>query len=158
MRRSDARCSWPPLHARGPRSSSARIIRRHLTRADDTIAATLFLHFFERDYEVTGGSDLDSMMQQAQEMQEKMGREMKEMVVEASAGGGAVTVKMRGDFEVVEPHDLARSRKGRRRRDDPGPDRRRTQRSPPQGRRIAKRQARRNAAAGDYDVNALILS
>ena len=28
--------------------------------------------------------------------------EVKEMVVEASAGGGAVTVKMRGDFEVVE--------------------------------------------------------
>lgn len=48
-----------------------------------------------------GGMDLNAMMQQAQEMQEKMGREMKETVVEASAGGGAVTVKMRGDFEVV---------------------------------------------------------
>ena len=45
--------------------------------------------------------DLESMMRQAQEMQEKMGREMKEMTVEAAAGGGAVTVKMRGDFEVV---------------------------------------------------------
>ncbi len=48
-----------------------------------------------------GGFDLESMMRQAQEMQEKMGREMKEMTVEAAAGGGAVTVKMRGDFEVV---------------------------------------------------------
>lgn len=48
-----------------------------------------------------GGMDLESMMRQAQQMQEQMGREMKEMVVEASAGGGAVTVKMRGDFEVV---------------------------------------------------------
>ena len=48
-----------------------------------------------------GGLDLESMMRQAQEMQEKMGREMKEMTVEAAAGGGAVTVKMRGDFEVV---------------------------------------------------------
>jgi DNA-binding YbaB/EbfC family protein len=48
-----------------------------------------------------GGLDLNSMMQQAQQMQEKMGREMKEMVVDAAAGGGAVTVKMRGDFEVV---------------------------------------------------------
>jgi len=48
-----------------------------------------------------GGMDLESMMRQAQEMQEKMGREMKEMTVEAAAGGGAVTVKMRGDFEVV---------------------------------------------------------
>lgn len=41
------------------------------------------------------------MMRQAQEMQETMGREMKQMTVEAAAGGGAVTVKMRGDFEVV---------------------------------------------------------
>src|ERR1041384_1137696 len=49
-----------------------------------------------------GGFDLNSMMKQAQQMQEKMGREMKEMVVDAAAGGGAVTVKMRGDFEVLE--------------------------------------------------------
>jgi DNA-binding YbaB/EbfC family protein len=49
-----------------------------------------------------GGFDINSMMKQAQQMQEKMGREMKEMVVEAAAGGGAVTVKMRGDFEVLD--------------------------------------------------------
>lgn len=42
------------------------------------------------------------MMKQAQQMQEKMGREMKEMVVDAAAGGGAVTVKMRGDFEIMD--------------------------------------------------------
>ncbi len=48
-----------------------------------------------------GGMDIGSMMRQAQQMQEQMGREMKEMAVEASAGGGAVTVKMRGDFEVM---------------------------------------------------------
>lgn len=48
-----------------------------------------------------GGMDLNSMMRQAQEMQEKMGREMKELIVESAAGGGAVSVKMRGDFEVV---------------------------------------------------------
>jgi hypothetical protein len=48
-----------------------------------------------------GGFDLNSMMQQAQKMQEQMGKEMKEMTVDASAGGGAVTVKMRGDFEVL---------------------------------------------------------
>ena len=47
------------------------------------------------------GLDLDAMMQQAQQMQEQMGREMKETTVEATAGGGAVSVKMRGDFEVV---------------------------------------------------------
>ncbi len=53
------------------------------------------------EMKLPGGLDLNSMMQQAQQMQEKMGREMKEMVVDAAAGGGAVTVKMRGDFEVV---------------------------------------------------------
>jgi DNA-binding YbaB/EbfC family protein len=34
-------------------------------------------------------------------MQEEMGKQMKEMTVDATAGGGAVTVKMRGDFEVI---------------------------------------------------------
>ncbi|MBX3298164.1 MAG: YbaB/EbfC family nucleoid-associated protein [Acidobacteria bacterium] len=48
-----------------------------------------------------GGMDLGSMMRQAQQMQEQMGREMKNLVVDAAAGGGAVSVKMRGDFEVV---------------------------------------------------------
>ena len=48
-----------------------------------------------------GGFDMQAMMKQAQQMQEQMGKEMKETVVDASAGGGAVTVKMRGDFEVV---------------------------------------------------------
>jgi DNA-binding YbaB/EbfC family protein len=49
-----------------------------------------------------GGFDLQSMMKQAQQMQEQMGKEMKEMVVDAAVGGGAVSVKMRGDFEVIE--------------------------------------------------------
>ena len=45
--------------------------------------------------------DLGSMMRQAQEMQEQMAREMKQLTVDAAAGGGAVSVKMRGDFEVI---------------------------------------------------------
>ena len=45
---------------------------------------------------------MQSMMKQAQQMQEQMGKEMKNTIVDASAGGGAVSVKMRGDFEVVE--------------------------------------------------------
>jgi len=49
-----------------------------------------------------GGFDMQSMMKQAQQMQEQMGKEMKQTIVDASAGGGAVSVKMRGDFEVVE--------------------------------------------------------
>ena len=49
-----------------------------------------------------GGFDMNSMMKQAQKMQEEMGKQMKTTVVDASAGGGAVSVKMRGDFEVLE--------------------------------------------------------
>jgi DNA-binding YbaB/EbfC family protein len=49
-----------------------------------------------------GGFDMNSMMKQAQKMQEEMGKQMKEMTVDATAGGGAVKVKMRGDFEVIE--------------------------------------------------------
>lgn len=49
-----------------------------------------------------GGLDLNSMMKQAQKMQEEMGKKMKSTVVDATAGGGAVSVRMRGDFEVVE--------------------------------------------------------
>ena len=49
-----------------------------------------------------GGFDMNSMMKQAQKMQEQMGKEMKELKVDASAGGGAVNVTMRGDFEVLE--------------------------------------------------------
>ena len=49
-----------------------------------------------------GGMDMNAMMKQAQAMQEQMARDMKETVVDASAGGGAVSVKMRGDFEVLE--------------------------------------------------------
>lgn len=45
--------------------------------------------------------DINAMMQQAQQMQEQMGRQMKELLVDAAAGGGAVKVKMRGDFEVI---------------------------------------------------------
>jgi DNA-binding YbaB/EbfC family protein len=56
----------------------------------------------EKEMKFPGGFDLNSMMKQAQQMQEEMGKQMKSTVVDASAGGGAVTIKMRGDFEVLE--------------------------------------------------------
>ena len=57
---------------------------------------------FDRARDVTHAQLGDlPVLKQAQQMQEKMGKEMKETVVDATAGGGAVTVKMRGDFEVV---------------------------------------------------------
>ena len=60
--------------------------------------------------------NIQKLMQQAQQMQAKLQREMQEMVVEATVGGGMVTVKMSGtkqlvaveiDPEVLDPEDPA---------------------------------------------------
>jgi DNA-binding YbaB/EbfC family protein len=48
-----------------------------------------------------GGFNMEQMMKQAQSMQQKMQKEMDELQVEASAGGGVVTVQMKGNHEVV---------------------------------------------------------
>src|SRR5437879_7503799 len=45
--------------------------------------------------------NIQSIMKQAQHMQEKMAREMEELRVEASAGGGVVSVQMKGDHEII---------------------------------------------------------
>jgi DNA-binding YbaB/EbfC family protein len=49
-----------------------------------------------------GGLNIQGMMKQAQQMQEKMAREMEELRVDASAGGGVVTVAMKGNHEIIE--------------------------------------------------------
>lgn len=49
--------------------------------------------------------NLNQIMQQAQQMQAEMAKaqeELKSEVVEASAGGGMVTVKVTGDLEIQE--------------------------------------------------------
>ena len=60
--------------------------------------------------------NIQQMMKQAQQMQEKLQKQMAEMRVEASAGGGMVTVTMSGakqvlglkiDPEVVSKDDVA---------------------------------------------------
>ncbi|MDQ3908217.1 MAG: YbaB/EbfC family nucleoid-associated protein [Acidobacteriota bacterium] len=48
-----------------------------------------------------GGMNMQQMMKQAQAMQERMQKEMEEMVVDATAGGGVVTVKMQGTKELI---------------------------------------------------------
>jgi len=48
-----------------------------------------------------GGFNIQQMMKQAQVMQEKMQKEMEELLVDASAGGGVVTVSMKGNHEIV---------------------------------------------------------
>jgi nucleoid-associated protein EbfC len=52
-----------------------------------------------------GGMDLNAMMKQVQEMQAEMMKaqeKLKDEVVEASAGGGMVKVKMSGDLRLLE--------------------------------------------------------
>jgi DNA-binding YbaB/EbfC family protein len=58
--------------------------------------------------------DLRKMMKQAQQMQQKLQQEVEALEVEASVGGGLVTVKMSGrkelvavsiDPEVLDPED-----------------------------------------------------
>jgi nucleoid-associated protein EbfC len=49
-----------------------------------------------------GGFDLQEMMKQAQQMQEEMQREMQRIRVDASAGGGVVSVAMNGSKELVD--------------------------------------------------------
>ncbi len=51
------------------------------------------------------GMDVNRMMKQVQQMQADMAKAQEELAsetVEASAGGGTVTVKVTGDLEVVE--------------------------------------------------------
>jgi DNA-binding YbaB/EbfC family protein len=49
-----------------------------------------------------GGFDMQEMMKQAQQMQEEMQREMQRIRVDASAGGGVVSVAMNGSKELVD--------------------------------------------------------
>jgi DNA-binding YbaB/EbfC family protein len=45
--------------------------------------------------------DLQSMMRQAQQMQERLHKQMAEMTVEGTAGGGMVTVAVNGHKQVL---------------------------------------------------------
>jgi nucleoid-associated protein EbfC len=47
-----------------------------------------------------GGMNIQQMMKQAQQMQERMQKEMDELRVDATSGGGVVTVQMRGNHEI----------------------------------------------------------
>ena len=46
--------------------------------------------------------NIQKMMQQAQQMQEKLQRQMAEMTVEATAGGGMVTVTVNGNKQLMK--------------------------------------------------------
>jgi len=52
-----------------------------------------------------GGGNMNQMIKQAKKMQEQMAKmqeELQEKIVEASAGGGAITAKVNGKQEVLE--------------------------------------------------------
>ena len=58
--------------------------------------------------------NINKLMKQAQQMQEKLQRELQALEIEATAGGGMVTVRMNGhkqllgvtiDKEVLDPDD-----------------------------------------------------
>jgi DNA-binding YbaB/EbfC family protein len=46
--------------------------------------------------------NIQKMMQQAQQMQEKLQRQMAEMTIEATAGGGMVTVTVNGNKQLMK--------------------------------------------------------
>ena len=46
--------------------------------------------------------NIQQMMKQAQQMQDRMQKQMAELRVEATSGGGMVTVKVTGDLELRE--------------------------------------------------------
>ena len=78
-----------------------------------------------------GGFNIQQMMKQAQSMQEKMSKEMDEMRVEASAGGGVVTVAMKGNHEILSLKVDPEAVKEGRRRDAARHDRGSNKRSQP---------------------------
>ncbi len=47
---------------------------------------------------------MQQIMKQVQQMQEQLQKQLDELVVEASAGGGMVTVKMNGQKRLVSVH------------------------------------------------------
>ena len=79
--------------------------------------------------------NIKQMMKQAQQMQERLQKQMAEMRVEATAGGGMVTVVVNGNKQLqtltIDPEVGVEGR----RRDAAGSDPRRRQRRPAQGRR-----------------------
>ena len=66
--------------------------------------------------------NIQKMMKQAQQMQERMQKQMAEMRVEATAGGGMVTVVDQRREAGAVAQDRSRSRLEGRRRDAAGPD------------------------------------
>ena len=55
--------------------------------------------------------NIQQMMKQAQQMQERLKKQMAELRVEATAGGGMVTVVVNGDKQLAAPEDRSRGRR-----------------------------------------------
>src|SRR5947208_2439836 len=72
-----------------------------VTMLPRTISESIITKARNTKMKFPGGLNIQAMMKQAQQMQEKMAQEMEEMRVEASAGGGVVNVTMKGDHEII---------------------------------------------------------
>ena len=95
--------------------------------------------------------NFNKMMKQVQQMQADMAKaqeQLKDEVVEASAGGGMVTVKVSGDLEVQGDQDRSGSGRPRGRRAPPGHGARGHERGAPLRAGARQPQARRAHAAG----------
>ena len=69
-----------------------------------------------------GGFNLQQLMSQAKQQYENLQKKMQETVVEASSGGGTVTVKMDGRKQMLSLRIRSGSGEGRRHRDAAGLD------------------------------------
>ena len=76
--------------------------------------------------------NMQQLMKQAQKMQEQLQKQMETTVVEATAGGGMVSVKMNGNKQLLSDPGRSRSLCRWRQGDAAGPDRRCRQRRHPQ--------------------------
>ena len=76
--------------------------------------------------------NMQQLMKQAQKMQEQLQKQMETTVVEASAGGGMVSVKMNGNKQLLSDPGRSGSFRRRRQGNASGPDCCRCQRRHPQ--------------------------
>ena len=102
--------------------------------------------------------NIQQMMKQAQQMQERLQKQMAELKVEGNAGGGMVTVIINGAKQVqsmkIDPEVVSKER----RRDAAGSDRGRHQRRAPEGRRGDDEEHGRHASARAETLKAQTLN
>lgn len=92
--------------ARG-RAMADPMVQEMLEKFGGEIRSVIILKIAVERYVAMGGFNLQEMLSQAREQAEKLQEKMQQIVVDASSGGGSVTVKMNGQKHllsvVIEP-------------------------------------------------------